>query len=134
MNEDETSIVCTFFPIYEVLTAHSILFCVGTGAHHSCIKDSVLERIVRHFGRLSITVIYSKSDFKFDDTLVTSRGIAELMLLTSGSTLDIPINFHVIGVEIPPLLGLDLLGGNNFLVKKVTNHLWNRIVTNKDPL
>ena len=60
--------------------------------------------------------------------------MVELMLPTSGSTLDIPFILDVVDVEIPPLLGLDVLEGNNLLVYNVANHLWNRIATNKDPL
>ena len=49
--------------------------------------------------------ISTKRDLKFGDTLVTSRRMVELMLPTSGSTLDIPFIPSVVDVEIPPLLG-----------------------------
>ena len=83
-----------------------------------------LEKIVRHSGRISIPKIDSKRDFKFRDTLVMSRSMVELMLPTPGSTLDIPVALDVGDVEIPQLLGLDVLDGNKLLVDKVTNHFW----------
>ena len=56
------------------------------------------------------------------------------MLPTPGSTLEMPVIRDILDVEIPPLLGLDVLDRNNLLVYNVTNHLWNRIITNKNPL
>ena len=58
----------------------------------------------------------------------------ELMLPTPGSTLEIPIILDVVDIKIPPLLELDVLGGNNLLVDNTTNHLWKLMATNKDPL
>ena len=55
------------------------------------------------------------------------------MLPTSGSTLYIPALRDVADVEITALLGLYILDENNIFVDNVTNHLWNRIITNKDP-
>ena len=95
-----------------------MLFCVDTGAPHSCIGEKIFERIVHHSGCRSFPIIDSKHNFKFGDTLVRSRSILELMLPTPESTL----------------LGLEVLDGNNLLVNNLTNHLWNRIITNKDPL
>ena len=47
----------------------------------------------------------------------------ELILSTLESTFDIPFILDVVDVEIPALLGLDILDGNNLLVDKVTNHI-----------
>ena len=105
MYEDTTTITYMSFPIYQVHTVDPMLFCVDTDAPHSCIGDKELEKIVRHSGGRSIPVIDSKRDLKFGDTLVTSRRVVELMLPTSGSTLDIPFIPDVVDVEIPPLLG-----------------------------
>ena len=60
--------------------------------------------------------------------------MVELMLLTPGSTFEIPVMLDAQDFEIPPLLGLDVLDGNSFLVDNLTNHLWNRIINNRDPL
>ena len=65
---------------------------------------------------------------------VRSRGIVELILSTPGSVLEIPVILDVVDHEIPALLGLEFLYGNNLLVENVSNHLSNRIITNKDPL
>ena len=47
----------------------------------------------------------------------------ELVLLTPGSTLDIPVLPDVVDVEKPELLGLDMLDGNNLHIDNVTNHV-----------
>ena len=54
MYEDETTINYISFPIYQVHTVDPILFCVDTGASHSCIVDKALEKIFRHSERRSI--------------------------------------------------------------------------------
>ena len=54
------------------------------------------------------------------------------MLPTPGSTLDIPVILNVVDVEMWPFLGLYVLDGNNLIVDKVSNHLWNHIVTNRN--
>ena len=56
------------------------------------------------------------------------------MLPTPGPRLEIPIFLDVVDVQIPASLGLDVLDGNNILLDTVTSYLWNRIITNKDPL
>ena len=60
--------------------------------------------------------------------------MVRLMLLTLEFSLDIPVILDVVDVEIPALLGLDILDGNNLPVDKVINHLSNRIITDKGPL
>ena len=44
------------------------------------------------------------------------------MLLTPGSILDISVILNVLDVNISPLLGLDVLDGNNLLVDNLTNN------------
>ena len=60
--------------------------------------------------------------------------MVELILPIPGSTLDIPVILDVVDVEIPLLLGMDVLDGTNHPFDNVTNHLQNHIITNKDPL
>ena len=132
--EDVTAKTYISFLIYQDQTVDPMLFCADIGAPHSCIGDKELERIVCHSVRRSIPIIDSESDFKFGDTLIRPRGMVELMLPTSGSTLGIPVILDVIGFEISPLLGLNVLDWNNFRVDIVTNHLWSGIITNKDLL
>ena len=47
-----------------------------------------------------------------------------------------PINdmLDVVEVDIPALLGLDLLDGHGLVIDNVTNRLWKRIVVSYDPL
>ena len=68
--EDDTIVTYVSFPIHQLYTVGSMLFCEITGAPHSCIGNEALERTVRHYGRRSIPIIYSKHDFKFDDRLI----------------------------------------------------------------
>ena len=49
--------------------------------------------------------------------------MVEQMLPTPVSTPDIPVILDIVDVEIPPLLGLDILDGKNLLFDNVTNHL-----------
>ena len=49
--------------------------------------------------------------------------MVELMLQTPGSIPDLLAILDVIDFGIPALLALDVLDGNNILVKNVTNHL-----------
>ena len=60
--------------------------------------------------------------------------MVKLFLPKSGSIIGIPVTLEVVDVEIPPLLGLDVLYENNLLVDNITNHILSRIVTNKDPV
>ena len=111
-----------------------MLFCVDTGAPISCIGKQALKRIVHHAGRNSIPMIESDRDFQFGDTMIRSKGMVELILPTPGSVRDVPILMDVVDIDIPALLGLDVLDGNNLFVDNVTGHLWNRIVTCNEPL
>ena len=111
-----------------------MLFCVDTGGPYSCIEDKALERIVHHSGCRSILLIDSKSDFKFGNTLVRPRDMVELMLPTPWSTLDIPVILDFVDVKIPSFLESDVLDVTNLLVDNATNHLWNRIIINRDRL
>ena len=133
MYEDETTITYISLPIYQVHKVDPVLFCVDTGATYSCIRDKALEKIVRHSGRRYISIIDSKRDFKLSDILVRSKGMVELMLPTSESIIDLSVILDALNVEIQPLPRLDVLDRNNVLVRNVTNHLWNRIITNNDP-
>ena len=87
-------------------------------------ETSFLIGIFGHYGPRSIPNTDSKRDLEFGNTLVRSRGMVELMIQTSGSTLDIPVVCGVAHVETPALQGYDVLYGNNFLFEKLTNHLW----------
>ena len=111
-----------------------MLFCVDTGTIHYCTGEKALERIFRHSECISIPIIDSKRNFKFGDTLTRSRGMVQLIFPTSGYIHETPIILDFVDVEIPELLGLDFLDGNNILIDNITNHLWSRIITNKDPL
>ena len=58
----------------------------------------------------------------------------EHMLPILESTRDISVILDVVNVEKPLLLGLHTLYGSKLLIDSKTNHLWNHIITNKNPL
>ena len=49
--------------------------------------------------------------------------MVEQMLLTPGSTLDIQVILDFVDLDIPALLGLDVLNRNNLIVDNISNHL-----------
>ena len=59
--------------------------------------------------------------------------MAELMILTPGSTHDIPVIPDGVEVDIPPLLVYFAVGRNNLFVDHLTNHLSSRVITKRDP-
>ena len=66
--------------------------------------------------------------------MIRSKGMLELILPMTGSVRDIPILMDVVDVDIPALLGLDVLDGNGLFFENVTGYLWSRIMTCKEPL
>ena len=123
MSEDETIKTYISLPIFQIHKLDPLLFCIVISALHSCIGDKALERIVCHSARRPNTIIDSKHDFIFGDTLVRSTGKVELILPKHGYTFDISVILDVVDVEISTLLGLKVQDGNNLLVDYVTNDL-----------
>ena len=111
-----------------------MLFCVDNDEPYSCIGGNLLESIFCHSGPRSIPYIDSKHTCKLSCKLVRSIGIVEQMLPIPRSTLEIPVKVDVLDVEIPPLLGLDVLSGIALRMDDLASHLWSHIMTNKDPL
>ena len=132
--EDESITTYIFIAMHQVHNINPMKFCLDSWSPHSFIGDKALERIFGQSGSKSFPIIDSRRDFKFRDTLFKSRGMVELMLPRTESTLDIPVLLDFVDVKMPALVGLDVHDCNNFFVDNVTNHLWNIIVTNKDPL
>ena len=113
-----------------------MMFRVDTSTPHFCIGDKELERIFLHSIRKSIPIIHPKYEPKFNDKLIRSGAMFELILSPPVSTHDISVIFDVIDIEIPALLVLnvrDFRNGNSSLVACLINKLWNQIITNKDP-
>ena len=115
-------------------TQDSMVFCIDTGAPISFIGKRTLKRIVQRSVRNFIPMIQSERDFQFGDTLIRSKSMIELILPTPGNRREIPVIMDVVDVDIPALLGIDVLDGNNLFVDNVAGHLWNRIITCKEPL
>ena len=134
MYNDETKITNISFPIFQVHTIDHMLFCVDTSAFHFCIGDKPLERITRHYGRISISIIDSKRDYKFVDRFIGCGGMVQPMLPSPGSTFDIPVILDVIEVYIQKLVGQDDLDRNTVLGDILTSHLCSPIITNKKSL
>ena len=60
--------------------------------------------------------------------------MVELLLLTPGHIQDKPILNDVVDVNVPALLGLDVLDRNNVFVENVTGHLWKRVTIRQHAL
>ena len=105
-----------------------MLFCINTGAPISCTGNQTLKRIVQLAGRKSIPMIESERDFLFGYTMIRSKCMIELILPTPESLRDILILMDVVDVDIPSLLGLDVLDFKNLIVDKITEHLCSRII------
>ena len=76
----------------------------------------------------------SKRTYRFGDQTVISLCMVELVLKTIGHIYPIPVLLNIVPVNIPALLGLDILDGYSLLADNVTNRLWHCVVQREDPL
>ena len=56
------------------------------------------------------------------------------MLPTTEFWIDVPVLFDILHVEIPSLIGQDVLDENKILIDNETNSPWSRISCSKDQL
>ena len=56
------------------------------------------------------------------------------MLETPEHIPDISVLMDIVSVNVPALLGLNVLYSHSLLSDSVTNRLWNRITVSQDPL
>ena len=112
-------------------TSNHPAFCVDIGAPRSVIGKKELMRIMRHYNKQSIPVMRSRNAFRFGDSVAKSRGIVELFLDTPNGTPPLPVLLDIVDVNIPALLGLDILDGYSLNADTVSNRLIHRIPCSK---
>ena len=76
-------------------------------------------------------MIESDWDFQFGDTGIRSKEIVELFLSTPGHVRNLQILFDLVVVNVPTVLGLDVLDGNNLFANHVTGYLYSLVGTNE---
>ena len=73
-------------------------------------------------------------DFRFLNVSSKLFGMIELGIQTPDHTPPICILLDVVDVDIPALIGLDVLDGHCLMVDNISNRLWNRVIISEDPL
>ena len=101
-------------------------FCVYSGARKSVFGQNQLKNTLQYIGRSSIPRMHSNNTCCFDDVTVRTVGTAEIMLATPPMVLDIPVLMDIILVDVPALLGLDILDSVELYADNVTNRLFHR--------
>ena len=84
--------------------------------------------ILRNLGKKGIPRINSRSSFRFGDVAVPSQGLIEIALDTPPNVRPIYVLMDIVTVDIPALLELDVLDGENLYADNVTNRLVHRQV------
>jgi len=104
-------------------------FCVDLGAPRSVIGKRQLDTILRKMDRQTIPRMPSTSSFRFGDTVVKSLGMVELALKTPAPRRPIAVLLDIVPVDVPALLGLDVLDAEALYADNVTNRLVHRSIT-----
>ena len=102
------------------------------GATRSVVDTKQLNFILRYIGRKTIPRIHSQRLFRFGDVTVRSLGLIEVAQQTPAPRRPIPILLDIVSVDIPALLGLDVLDAECLYADNVTNRLVHRNVTSKE--
>ena len=106
-------------------------FCVDTGALRSVLGKRQLNYILRITQNKLIPRMPSGNTFKFGDVTVKSLGMIELDLKTPAPRRPIPVLLDIVPVDVPALLGLDVLDAEGLYADNVTNRIVHRHVTSK---
>ena len=79
----------------------------------------------------TIPLIPSQNSFRFGDVTVRSLGMVEIELLTPSNEPNIPVLLDVVPLNVPALLGIDILDGEQLYADNVTNRLIRRMVLSR---
>ena len=134
--DDMKTIDCNHIRIGTFITENEepLALCADTGAPKSVIGKKQMKRILDNLGRRSIPAIRSNRIFRFGDVSTKSLGIIELAIQTPDHISPISILLYVVDVDIPPLIGLDVLDSNCLMVDNISNRLWHRTIISNDLL
>ena len=106
-------------------------FCLGIGAPRSIVGRTELNKILTSVQRRSIARINSRNSFSFEDVLVKSLGMVELCLRTPNDVPNIMVVMHIVPVNVPALLGLDVMDAEGLYADIVTNRLVHRKILSR---
>ena len=111
-------------------------FCVDIGAPRSVIGNKTLNAQLKKLDRNSISKIPSGNSFRFGDVTTPSLEMVELWLRIPSPRRSIPVLIDIVEVNVPALLGLDVLDSERLYACNVTNKLFHRRILSKegDPL
>ena len=106
-------------------------FCVDIGAPRSVVGKSQLNNILQYIGQPSIPLLRSANSYRFGDVTVRSIGLVEIALATPPRIPAIPVLMDIVPVNVPALLGLDVLDAEELIADNVTNRLIHRHVVSR---
>ena len=95
------------------------------------VGKQTLDVILSSLKRKSIPTILSPTSFRFGDTVVKSLGMVEVAIETPSHIPEIMMLMDIVPVNVPELLGLDVLDSESFYADNVTNCLVHRRVTSR---
>ena len=107
-------------------------FCVDIGAPKSVVGQNQLKHTLQYIGRSSIPRMHSNNTYRFGDVTVRTVGTVEIMLATPPTVPDIPVLMDIVPVNVPALLGLDILDSEELYADNVTNRLVHRHVVSNN--
>lgn len=101
-------------------------FCLEIGAPRYVIGKRLHNHVLKLIGKKKIDLIESKHTFKFGRVTVSSRVITECELKTPRIIPSITVVMNAAPVDVPELLGLDVVDAESLYVENVTNRLVHR--------
>ena len=136
LEEDEEVIDCNHIRIgvFAADIEEPLALCADTGAPKSVVGLKQLRRILDVLGKPKIPAVRNGRVYRFDDMSAKSLGLIELAIATSDNITPIHFLMDVVSVDIPALLGLDIMDGNCLMVENITNRLWHRVILHDEPL
>ena len=111
-------------------------FCADIGAPRSVVGRIQLNRVLANLGRKNIPCIASKTFFRFGDVTVRSQGKIQIAMETPANVRPISVLLDIVPVDVPALLGLDVMDGECIYADNVINRLvhWHMFSRKDEPL
>ena len=106
-------------------------FCIDIGALKSVVGKQQLDAILITLRRKDIPRCSSHNSFRFGDVVVNSLGMIEVALATPPSVPDIIVLIGIVTVNVPALLGLDVLDSESLYADNVMNRLVHRRILSR---
>lgn len=97
------------------------------GAPCSVVGRKELNRILTEMGKHHRDIRPSSRSFRFGDVSCKSRGTILLMMETPTGIPPVEVNCDIVDVDVPALLGMDVLDREKLIADTVSNRLVQRI-------